>query len=191
MITKILKNAYEQKKMVSITTKEIEWDQSIIGYITGLDEKYLTIVELDEYGTFIGSITYMINDILCVQLDDEYMRDLQIAHENRSVFRPNEQVTIWKIGKDLIQHFKIIKESEEITRFFFSEDNFVIGLALDFDDDFLVIKNIGQDGAEEGITCYRINDIIGMRYGGLSEQKIKLLYRKKGVFCYESSICNC
>ncbi len=26
------------------------------------------------------------------------------------------------------------------------------------------------------LTCYRTNDLIGLRYGGLSEQKIKLLY---------------
>jgi len=134
MIKNLLKNAYEQKKIISITTKDIEWDQSIIGYITELDERYLTIVELDEYGSFIGNVTYMINDILCVQIDNWYMRDLQVAHENHSIFNPNEKITLWKIGKELIPHLKKIKDDEKITRFFFKEDNFVIGLVLDFDD---------------------------------------------------------
>ena len=184
MITNFLKKSFEQSKIISITTKDIEWDQSIIGYISQLDEDCLTIDELDECGTYIGNITYMISDIRCVQIDDKYMRDLQVVHDNRSEFNPQKRVTIWKAGKKLIPHFKTIKENDEITRFFFEEDNFVIGLVLEFDNDFLVIKNIGQDGSEEGITCYQVDDIIGLRYDGLAEQKIKLLYRKKDEFCY-------
>jgi hypothetical protein len=184
MIQKLLKTAYEYKKIISINTNDVEWDESIIGYITEIDDVYFTMNEIDEYGIFIGNTIFAINNVIYVQPDDWYMRNLQVAHENRAVFTPNKRVTIWKTGKELISHFKSIKEDEKITRFFFEEDNFVIGLILDFDDNFLLIKNIGQDGKEEGITCYRVNDIIGLRYDGLSEQKIKLLYREKGEFCY-------
>jgi len=182
MITNFLKKFHEQKKIISITTKDIEWDQSIIGYITEINDDFLTINELDRYGMYIGNVTYKISDILCVQLDNKYMRDLQITHESRSIFNPEERVTIWKTGTELIPYFKTIKENEKITRFFFEEDNFVIGIILYFDDGFLAIKNIGEDGVEEGISCYSISDIIGLRYGGLSEQKTKLLYRERDVF---------
>ena len=183
MIRNLLLKAYEQQKIISINTDDIEWDESIIGYIAEIDDTYFTLNEIDEYGIFIGYTTFAISNVNYVQPDDWYMRNLQIMHENQSSFNPNLQVTIWKIGKDLIPHLGILKGNEKITKFFFEDDNFVIGIVLDSDDDFLLIKNIGQDGKEEGITCYRINDIIGLRYDGLSEQKIKLLYREKGEFC--------
>ncbi|MBV2165820.1 MAG: hypothetical protein KUL76_04725 [Kaistella sp.] len=66
MITKILKRAYEKKELISITTKDIEWDQSIIGYITTIDETFFTINEIDEYGKFDGNSVYDLNDVLCV-----------------------------------------------------------------------------------------------------------------------------
>ncbi|MDR1552014.1 MAG: hypothetical protein LBS69_00940 [Prevotellaceae bacterium] len=176
MIKNILKNAFEHKNLIGITTKDIEWDQSIIGYITNYDDTSISINELDEFGFLIGNVTYIIDDILCIQIDDWYMQNLQTIHENKSMFNPNLSITIWKTGKELLIYFKIIKENEKITRFFFADDNFVIGIILDFDNEFILIKNIGQNGIEEGISCYRINDIIGLKYDGLSEQKIKLLY---------------
>ena len=36
--------------MISITTKNIQWDESIIGYITECDDEFVTINELDEFG---------------------------------------------------------------------------------------------------------------------------------------------
>jgi hypothetical protein len=118
MIKKLLTEALKQKKIISITTKDIEWDQSVIGYITEINDSYFTINEIDEYGTFIGNMIYEINNVLCVQVDDWYLRNMQIIHGNVSMFNPNLRVSVYKKGKELITHFKYLKKNKKITTFF-------------------------------------------------------------------------
>jgi len=186
MITNFLEQAFKQKKLISITTKSIEWDESIIGYVTETGNAYFTMNEINAEGDFIGKTVFSIDEVLCVQPDDFYLREIQIIHQNRDVFNPDLRVTVWKKGKDLLSYFKKIKNENKITRFFFEDDNYVIGIVLDYNDDFFVIKNIGENGLEEGISCYKLNDsLIGLRYDGLAEQKIKLLYKKENKYQYD------
>lgn len=179
MIKDILKEAYDKKNIIGVTTKIIDWDESIIGYIVEIDDTYFTINELDEYGTFIGNTTIAFNDVCHVEPDNWYMRNLLLIQEKNLIFNPNTRITVWKEGKELEKHFQYIKDNSKITRFFFEDDNFVIGIVLKFDNNFLLIKKIGQDGSEDGITCYQVNDIIGLRYDGIEEQKIRLLLGSK------------
>ena len=63
-----------------------------------------------------------------------------------------------------------------MTMLFFNDDDYELGIILDYDENCILLKDIGQDGIELGITCYRLNEIVGLRYNGLGEQKIKILY---------------
>lgn len=179
MIKDILKEAYEKKSIIGITTKIIDWDESIIGFIIEIDDTYFTLNELDEYGAFIGSTIISISDVCHVEPSNWYMRNLLLVMEGNSTLNPNARVTVWKEGKELKAQFQHIKDNNKITRFFFEDDNFAIGIVLDFDKESLLIKNIGQDGSDDGVTCYQIDDIIGLRYDGLEEQRIRLLLDSK------------
>jgi len=55
MIKKILKEAFEQKKLVDINIYEAKEEESVIGYIIDLNDKYFTIKEIDKFGNSEGT----------------------------------------------------------------------------------------------------------------------------------------
>jgi hypothetical protein len=182
MMRKILKKANEDKSLIGIRTKELEWGQTIIGYIVNLDGASFTINEIDEYGSLIGNTIIEIVDVLHVETNDRYQRRLKLIFENRLMFSPNNRVTIWKEGTKLVPYFKILKEENILSTFFLNEDDYIIGFLQDFTENYISIKNIGDDGDDDGESCYCVENFIGLRYNGLSEQKTKLLYENREVF---------
>jgi hypothetical protein len=179
MIQNILKNAFKKKILIDIVMNENEDEESIIGYIVEVDKDYFTINEVDKNGHSNGNTIYNISEIKTISTNNWYLKNLKILIENNNSFNKNLRTTIWKKGKCIIPHFSSIKESQIITMFFFENDDFEIGILLDYYNDYFTLKNIGQDGREYGITTYRMENIIGLQYNGLGEQKTKILYDKK------------
>jgi len=176
MIRNILKNAYEQKKLVDINIYESENDDPIIGYVTAINDDFFTVNEIDKFGNYNGCTIYSVNKIKNISMDNWYIRNLKIIIDNHFNLNQDMRVTIWKSGNELIPHFQCLKEQQDIVMLFFDNEDFEIGILMDFDSDTITLKNIGQDGYELGITHYPINNICGLKYNGLGEQKTKLLY---------------
>lgn len=178
----LLDKAFKEKSLIGIRTSSLAWGESIIGFIVELEESFFTINEIDEYGLLIGNTTIVIEDVANVVINDRYQRRLKYIHDNRSLLNPNNRVTIWKEGAELISSFKTLVKTQKITTFYFNEDDYVIGVILEFDESYLMIKNIGSEGDEDGLSCYPINKLVGLRYDGIEEQKIKLLFEASSEF---------
>lgn len=183
MMIKLLTDAYIQKNLIGVTTPEIEWDELIIGYIKNINDDCIIINEIDEYGSLIGDTLIEISDILHICIDSWYISDLYDVQDNNRIFNPNLRKTIWKEGDELKPYLQELKENGKITRLFFDDDYFVIGIILGIDTEFCLIKNVGQNGKVDGETCYRIKDIKGLKYEDLSMQKVQFLYEKYGSTC--------
>jgi len=182
MINKFLKKAFDEKTLIGIRTKRLEWGQTIIGYIIDLNATCFIINELDEYGMFIGKTLIMISDVLHIEYNDRYQKRLEFISGKRSMFDPNNRVTIWKEGQLLLPDLKTLQGSDKICTFFLNEDDYIIGFLIDITDDQVLIRGIGDEGDDDGISCYYIDNFIGLRYDSLVEQKIKLLYDNQAVF---------
>jgi len=176
MITSLLKNAYDQKKLVDINIYDTENEDSIIGYVTEINDEYFTVKEIDKFGNYNGSTIYAVDRIKNLSLDNWYLRNLKVIMDNHLIFNQDLRITVWKAGKELIPHFQYLKEQQVVIMIFFDDDDFEIGILVDFDSEMVSFKNIGQDGYELGITHYFINNIRGLKYNGLGEQKTNLLY---------------
>jgi hypothetical protein len=138
--------------------------------------------EVDKNGFLSGKTVILLDNIISLDLDDRYQKRLQVIHDNCKRLNLNEQITIWKEGAELTDHFTSLIESKKIITFYFDEDNFVVGILLSFDLNFILIKNIGIEGDEDGTSCHLINKIIGLKYDGVDEQKIKMLYENRNTF---------
>jgi hypothetical protein len=178
----LLESAFKEKTLIGIRTNAQDWGESIIGFIVKLEDLFFTINEIDEYGAYIGNTTIEIENIINIDINSRYEKRLKFINEYISTINPNNRTTIWKEGKLLIPHFNNLIVNETIVTFWFNEDDYVIGLLLKFDEDDILIKNIGREGDEDGISCHYINKLIGIRYNGLEEQKIKLLYDNRVLF---------
>lgn len=182
MSNSFLKRAIKEKKLIGIRTNAQDWDEVIIGFVVELNEHTFIINEIDQIGQLIGNTTLEMENIISIEYNDRYQKRLQYIFENHSKFNINNQVTIWKEGSALISYFNDLVKSKKIITFYFDEDNFVIGILLNFDEDNVIIKNIGTEGDEDGESCYLIDHLIGIKYDGIDEQKIKLLYDNASLF---------
>ena len=178
MIKKLLNQFFIEKRLIGIRTKEIEWDELIIGYITDVSDQYFNINEIDEYGFPIGYTTIHIEDVCNIAYDDVYINNIQFLHENNVNFDVSKKVTLWKKFNDLIDHMEILKKSNKIIKLYFEDDIYVIGKILSFDDEFILISGIDTYGENDGFYCYYANTLEGLTYDGLEEQKIELLYNR-------------
>ncbi len=177
-----IEDAHTKKHLIGVRTISQEWGEVIIGIITKIDESFITMNEIDKYGFFIGNTIIAIEDIIHIELKDRYQKRLQFIRDNSSTLNINSRVTIWKEGNALMNDFNHLMKKDQIVTFFLSEDDFVIGKIDKFDENYIIIKNIGREGDEDGISCYPINSIVGLRYDGVEEQKIKLLYENRTSF---------
>ncbi len=185
MNKKLLENAIKEKSLIGIRTNSTDWGESIIGFIVGIEETFFTINEIDEYGLFIGNTIIAIQDIVNIEINDRYQKRLKFIHENSSMFKPNNRISIWKSDVELFPNFKFLNENQIITTFYFDEDDYVIGIIIKFNKESILIKNIGREGDDDGMSCYPIVKIIGLRYNSIEEQKIKLLYENRACFYKE------
>ena len=177
MLHKLLIDAYKHKKLADINIYGEE--DSIIGYITNIDEEHFTIEEIDKYGNTDGSTTYAITKIANLSLDNWYLDSLQIIIHNRDKLKEEKRITIYKEGKELLSEIEYLKVNEIMVILFFEEDQYELGFVLDYDENFIQLKDVGQDGCVLGITCYQLNEVVGLRYHGLGEQKTRILYDTK------------
>lgn len=182
MIKPILQQALKEKTLIGIRTNLEDWDEVIIGFLLKLDESFLTINEIDENGYLNGNTILKIDEIISIDYDDRYQKRLKCIYDKHSTFNLNEQNTIWKEGSELIMHFKDLIESKKIVTFYFDEENYALGILLKYDQEFIQIKSIGREGDEDGFSCFHIDKLIGIKYDGIEEQKIKTLFENRASF---------
>lgn len=175
MINLVLENALKERSLVGIRTQAQDWDESIIGFIIKKEESSIVVKEIDEYGKLIGNTSIEILEIIAIDVKDRYQIRLAYIHENETFLNADSRVTIWKSGSSLINQLAELLKSKEITTFYFDEDNYAIGIVLDYDERYLKINSIGSDGLDDGISYHLIDDLSGLKFNGLEEQKIKLL----------------
>jgi hypothetical protein len=182
MIHLILENALVEQSLIGIRTPDQDWDESIIGFVVLKDELSIVLKEIDEYGKLIGNTSIEIDQIINVDLKDRYQTRLAYIYKNEGLLNADHRVSIWKPGALLSKHLAELLESKEITTFYFDDDNYVIGVILEYDETYLKINNIGSDGLEDGMSLHLISDLSGLRFNGLEEQKIKLLLNNPKLF---------
>ncbi len=182
MIKAILEKTIQNKSIIGIRTISQEVGESIIGFIVKFDESSFTINEIDEFGFFIGYTIIEIENIINIDVNDRYLRRLMFIHNNSKNFNINERITVWKEGFKLLPLLKEIKKDKKITTFYFNEDEYVVGYILRIEYEQIEVNNIGREGDEDGISYHFINNLIGLRFDSLEEQKIKLLYENRAMF---------
>jgi len=178
----ILEKAIQEKSLIGIRTNSLEWGESIIGFIVDIEELFFTINEIDENGFLIGNTQIAIDDVINIDIDDRYQKRLMFIYNNNSKFNANERFTVWKKGDELIPYLKVLIENSKIGTFYFNEEDYLTGNILKYDENYVMFKNIGIEGDEDGFSYYPLDSLIGLRYNSIEEQKIEILYKNNTVF---------
>jgi hypothetical protein len=178
MMIKVLKDKLVEKSLIGIRTIYQEWDEVIIGFIKSIEGNNLILQEIDEYGKTLGETNIEIVDILSVEFDDKYQIKLMSILENSDLFESENQVTIWSKAKELKIVVLELIEKDIIATLFFDEDFFITGKILEFQDNYIFVNNITSSGEDDGYSIHLIDKLIGIRYNGKEELKIRYLLEK-------------
>ena len=178
MIHNILNQAIKENELIGVRTYDLEYDEIIIGKVLQIKENYFELNELDENLFWVGKTIIYFDDVMELVYKDRYQQRLMFLLKELDKIKTGRQVMINAKGERLKNYLSNLKNSKEVITFFFNDEHYETGLLKDFDNNFLYIKNIGQEGDEDGWTCFRIDDLIGIRYNGFNELKIKTLHKK-------------
>lgn len=178
----LTKEGIKGKCLIAIRTESINCDERIIGFILKVTDLDVTINEIDKYGVLIGQTIINLDDILNIDGNDRYLKRLKFIYDNKSIFDYNNRITIWKNNSDLFSYIKKLIKKETITTFYLEDDEYVIGIPIEVDKEYIKIKCVGDEGDEDGISYYFINNLIGLRYNSIEEQRIKILYENRDSF---------
>ncbi|WP_163215057.1 hypothetical protein [Bacteroides sp. 519] len=174
----LIKEIAKENTLIGIRTCKEDWDETVIGFVVETNENSFSLNEIDEFGFLIGTTEFAFSDIIHVEFNDQYQNNLSYIYK-KSQFDPNQRKTIWKKGKELLSQIDLLIKEKKITTLFFEEDIYKIGIIIKYENSYLMIKNITSEGEEDGFSFFSVNDLIGLRYSGLNEQKIELLYNRK------------
>jgi hypothetical protein len=180
MIIKILTKALLNSKLIGIRTYFEDWDKVIIGFVKEINETNVIIEEIDKQGLIIGYMIIEIDDIINLDYDDKYQRKLEFLNKLKKQSYENIQLTVLKKGEKLISYFQELIDEKYITEFHFDDNHYEIGILQEFDEKYILCKNIGNNGEYEGISCFTIEYLTGIKYKGIEQYKIKLLYDSFG-----------
>jgi hypothetical protein len=178
----LTEEAIKEKHLIGIRTKSINWNESIVGFIVKVTDLDITINEIDKYGAMIGQTIINLDDILNIDVNDRYLKRLKFIYDNKSIFDYNNRITIWKNNNELFSYIKKLIKEEIITTFFLEDDEYVIGIPIEVNKEYIKIKCVGDEGDDDGISYYLINNLIGLRYNSIEEQRIKILYDNRHSF---------
>lgn len=176
---KVLKDKLEEKSLIGIRTINQDWDEVIIGFIKSIDGKNLILDEIDQYGKPLGETIIANADILSIEFDDKYQKKLKSLLNSSFPFESENQVTIWNKAKDLKNVILELIEKDIITTLFFDEDYFITGKINEYNDKYVLVNNLNSSGEDDGYSIHLIEKMIGIRYNGKEELKIKFLLEKK------------
>ena len=182
MISEILKKTKENKTLIGIRINQDDWDEILIGFIYFLDTNYIIIDEIDENANSMGRTKIAISQILRIDLDDRYQNRLKFIYDNRNKISSDKQITILDTSKELLKNVDFLIKKKLICTLYFDENQYITGIILQKKLGHILVKNIGKQGDEEGVSCYMLDSLIGLKYNGIDEQKITLLYKNWKLF---------
>jgi len=179
---KIIENALKNNQLIGVNTVDLEWDESIIGFITKIDKTSFIINEIDEYGRLIGYTTLRFESIVKLEYGDRYQNRLAFLYENASSFDSKIRNTYWLENEPLYQQISNVEFKKSILTLFFDDNEYVTGFIESIDEKITIFKNIGSEGDEDGYSCFKTENILGFRVNDLNEQRIKLLFENRSSF---------
>jgi hypothetical protein len=179
---KIIENALKNKQLIGVNTIDLEWDESIIGFIIKIDETSFDIHEIDEYGRLIGCTSLRFESIVKLEYGDRYQNRLAFLHENATSFDPNFRNTYWLESESLCERLNNAKLEKSIVTLFFDDNEYATGFIESVNENITMFKNVGSEGDEDGYSCFKTDNILGFRVNDLNEQRIKLLFENRSSF---------
>jgi len=182
-VASILESAAESHNLIGVRLENHAWDEYLVGTVLSADYQSIKLQEIDENGLNKKIIDIVINDIKGIDFMDRYLIRLEFLMKSKKSTKTKRGIKISNTNDVILANqLSNLIEKRIIITLFLSNESFVVGIPLSFDSRFIIIKNIGTEGDEDGISCHLKNGITHIRYNSDFENRIRSLYDNSSLF---------
>jgi hypothetical protein len=178
----LLNEAMNEKRFVSVSTDKDNTDRFTVGFILNIDEETILLNSINPDGYDDGLILININDVYLIEYDDLYLKQLRFIHENSIELSKKATINLPSINENEDIFYKMLDKCQEEGILISINLSYGIGLTgviKKIDSEFVILQSINESGQEDGVTCFKISDIIRIFIDDKNIRKIQLLNKFK------------
>jgi len=174
----ILKKSKENKEIIGIwkyNDSEGFWS----GYVRDYNEELVTIQHFTKYGKADGVIIERIENIKCIDFDDDYAEAMQCLIDYSAELDKETKIEVtlndnedWQLG--ILKQVKGRKDI--IARLEINGSDYFSGFITKISETDLILHCLGKMGEDEGAVIYRLEDITSVRINDIDNRKRVMLY---------------
>ena len=174
MIEKI-KELKEKQEVCNIYHDENDTLRFSVGFILGYDEKFFVIESIDPNGKSDGFKCGLMDSIIKIESSTNYTNNIgklfKFYEQNRNNLIVNEDMVL-----DLLN---FAKQNNKICSIILCESNNddIVGFVESVENDLLNIRQINENGENDGSAFLDLGRISGIRCGSGEEIKLEILYK--------------
>ena len=181
LIAKCLKQVQENNKLITIRTNTDDADKFNVGYILNFNDEFVTVKSINAQGLPFGVFTIKISDIYGVDMNDNYLRKLELKMLNlKTVFADTPSPSFY--ADPIIDFRKILlnaKSQLQMINVNFYRDLGIYGFVKEVGEEEFMLDVFNTDGIYDGVSVYLIEDIKNIYWDDEDIRMINLLIEKK------------
>ena len=181
MISDILQKSKDEKKLIGIWIYG-DSDGFWSGYVQDFNDEFVVLKHFTKYGKPDGVLIEKIDNIECVDFDDNYLNGLEYLIRNSEKLDKDPTTNI-ELSNTENWQYEILEEfvgdRNNIVRIQINNDNYYSGLVTWIDYDSLVLNLLGNEGEENGSCFFKLEDVTMIRINDIANRKKLLLNKRK------------
>lgn len=180
LFIKILTQAKKRKKLVAIYTDKDNTDKFSAGYINDQIEEGVFLQSIDPNGFMDGTIFLNIDSIYAIDYDNKYLANLEYLYQNKDKLQEKNTFEFKRSQANyLIEDFLEKCSSEKILiTIKLIYDVGVTGYVKTLSEDDVCINVVTDEGEQDGVTYFKVEDIERIYLNGLDQNRLKILLSK-------------
>ena len=103
MVFDLLLEAKNKSRLIGLRTKNMDFEESLIGFVHELNDGRVIIQEIDQYGKIEGLTSIDLKDILSVDYDDRYQKRLLCIFSNKELLDAEKKVIVYGNPEELVE----------------------------------------------------------------------------------------
>jgi hypothetical protein len=178
----IFEQAQAENKLVGIRTNREEPTKFYVGYVVEFNEKTIQLKAVSRQGWDEGSILLKLKDVFGVDFDDRYLRRLDLLYKSDDKPKPKAADSAEPDLEDedfMIQFLKRLKKYKIFVTVNFEYDLSISGYLTTINNTYFQMNMINDEGDEDGISTYKIEDIQRVFGDGSDQRKAEFFYQNR------------
>ncbi|MDX2304233.1 MAG: hypothetical protein NW226_15625 [Microscillaceae bacterium] len=182
---KIAEKAQAEDKLVAVYEDLENPNKFLVGFVKALNDAEIYIHMVSNAGEEDGYSLIRWERIHQITYFNRYLKRLFSLFQNSSDFsdedheRDDAGVENWEdknILKALVERAASLNQLIQLDFYY---NDWVVGYILDFDEESILVEEISSDGDEDGFSCYRLGDIVGLTGDTNYLKKVEFYYQNR------------